>query len=201
MLKFKKLIIFDCDGVLFDSAGSNMEYLLHCLRAINHPPLSTEELRKATYLSVRQFIDQLDLNEENYRKIVEVSRKTNFTPFLQGMTPLFDFEKILVPLKCKYHLAIASNRSRSLAEVVEHFGLLRYFHYTVCALDSPPKPDPSMLIKACEHFQHSVQECIFLGDAIVDYEAARRAGMSFLWVGADVPQPGIASIEECLRYI
>ena len=39
-----KLIVFDCDGVLFDSREANRIYYNDLLKAFNHPPMDDQEL-------------------------------------------------------------------------------------------------------------------------------------------------------------
>ena len=37
-----KLVIFDCDGVMFDSKNANRVYYNHMLEKFGHPPMDAE---------------------------------------------------------------------------------------------------------------------------------------------------------------
>ena len=39
-----KLVIFDCDGVMFDSKNANKQYYNHILEELGYPPMTAEEL-------------------------------------------------------------------------------------------------------------------------------------------------------------
>ena len=42
-----------------------------------------------------------------------------------------------------------------------------------------PKPHPECLLKILEHFQLKPEEAMYIGDAAVDQEVSRRAGVIF----------------------
>jgi phosphoglycolate phosphatase len=182
-LKDKKLLIFDCDGVLFDSYRANIAFFNHCLAQAGHPPLAGDQLDRVAYLSTRQLAHELIPDHGEAERLFRISQETDYTPFIPNLAPLFDFEEVLGPITKTYRTAIASNRGKSLDRLVIHFGLARWFAYRVSTLDAEPKPRPDMLLKCLDHFGVEKDDAVYLGDSPADHEAAVRAGIDFLRVG------------------
>ena len=53
------LVIFDCDGVLFDSAAANIAYYNAVLARLGREPLSEEWSRRAHFLSSHQLYEAM----------------------------------------------------------------------------------------------------------------------------------------------
>ena len=53
------LVIFDCDGVLFDSAAANVAYYNAVLERLGRPPMSEEWGRRAHFLSSQQLYEAM----------------------------------------------------------------------------------------------------------------------------------------------
>ena len=53
------LVIFDCDGVLFDSAGANVAYYNAVLERLGRPPLDEAWSRRAHFLSSHQLYEAM----------------------------------------------------------------------------------------------------------------------------------------------
>lgn len=193
-----QLLIFDCDGVLFDSAESNIAFFNYCLDRAGHGQLDKDFAAKATYMSVGQLLEELPLGRTERERVYAISRSVRFELFFDAMHPLFDFNIVLPALGRHYHLAIASNRSASLGRLIEHFGLKRHFPFSVSALEAPPKPAPEMLLLCCKHFGIPTAETVFLGDSPADLAAALNAGTGFIGVGDHVPEPRVSSAAELI---
>ncbi len=61
--------------------------------------------------------------------------------------------------------------------VLERFGLLPYFNHVQGTDGFPAKPHPDVIFKALEGLHASPADCLFVGDAPADMEAAQRAGV------------------------
>jgi HAD superfamily hydrolase (TIGR01509 family) len=61
--------------------------------------------------------------------------------------------------------------------VLEKFGILGYFDHVQGTDGFPSKPAPDVLLKSIELFGARPEECLMVGDAEPDMEAARRAGV------------------------
>jgi phosphoglycolate phosphatase len=61
--------------------------------------------------------------------------------------------------------------------VLERFGLLQFFDHVQGTDGFPAKPHPDVIFKALEGLGASPDQCLFIGDAPADIEAAHRAGV------------------------
>ena len=61
--------------------------------------------------------------------------------------------------------------------MLEQFGLIQYFDHVQGTDGFPAKPEPDVLFKSIERFGVRPEDCLMVGDAGPDMEAARRAGV------------------------
>lgn len=198
-MRRKRLLIFDCDGVLFDSHGANIAFFNRCLAKGGYPPLEEALEEKVAYMSTRQLIYDLMADTREAERLFRVSQETDYSPFIPGLRPLFDFEDVLGRLSSRHRLAVATNRGRSIERLTAHFGLDRWFDYFASTLDAEPKPDPEMLMKCMARCNVTAGETVYFGDADSDREAAERAGIDFVRVGDGLH--GITSVADLLLNI
>ncbi|HPI89619.1 MAG TPA: HAD family hydrolase [Spirochaetota bacterium] len=201
MLKGKKLLIFDCDGVLISSTPANTAYFNHCLTLAGHPALAEQYSDKVAYMSLEQLIFEIFGDTEEGRRVFNLSKTVPYDPFLDMIEVKFDFNEVLGRLRKNYFLAVASNRGKSLVTLFRHLHLYDYFHYKISARDAEPKPSPDMITRCMWYFGVSAKETIFFGDAVSDREAAQSADVDYCWVGPADEGPSIASVTELLSYL
>ena len=183
-----RAIIFDCDGVLFDSWRANVEYYNAVLTALGRPCLDAEGERLAHALSSPQLFETLFSDSPALiEEARSLARNTDYGPFYRWMVPVPGLHQLLAALKARYHLAMATNRGVTVPGVVRYFGLAPLLDLAVGIYDVPrPKPFPDMLEKCVEHFGIAPREAVYVGDSVSDLEAARAAGTHFIAVG-DLP--------------
>lgn len=199
-LRNKRLIIFDCDGVLIDSHDANLNFFNSCLLQGGHPPLREEDREKVVFMSTRQLMFELFPDTAEAERLFRISQETDYTPFLKDVHPLFDFAGVFDALRSRFHLAMATNRGRSLDRLFNYFKLDTWFEFRISTVDAEPKPHPEMLIKCVDFFGVQNTEAVYLGDTPSDRDAALNAGVDYLWVGGE-NIPGIRSVEELLQFI
>lgn len=62
-------------------------------------------------------------------------------------------------------------------------GLGRHFATIVVSGEvGTQKPEPEILRIACDRINAATERCAYIGDSIVDYQAANGAGISFFWI-------------------
>ncbi len=178
-------VLFDCDGVLFDSWRANVAFYDAVLVAAGAPPLDAEWERRAHVMSSSQLFEALFAGDAELRaRVHEASRATDYGPFYELMQPVEGLEEILGVLKQRYRLGMASNRGRTVLEVVRRFGLDRWFDAAVGARDvERAKPHPDMLLLCAERLNVAPARTLYVGDAVSDLAAAEAAGMQFVAVG------------------
>lgn len=186
-----QLVIFDCDGVMFDSIAANMAYYNDILAHFGHPPMDEDELR---YVHVRHVADSIRYIFRNHQAdypAAEAYRRTlDYTPYLKFMRMEPDLPEFLSFLRPARHTAISTNRSTTMATVLKIFGLNPYFDKVVTALDvTHSKPHPEALHQIFSHFNLGPGDSIYIGDSEVDLEHANAVGLRMI----AFKNPGLAA--------
>ncbi|GAB4333264.1 MAG: HAD-IA family hydrolase [Desulfobulbaceae bacterium] len=178
-----KLVIFDCDGVLFDSREANRAYYNHLLARFDCPPMSEEEVDYVHSHNVTDSVAHIFRKHSHVGKeLVERYRtELDYTPFLKYMImepDLMDFLRIVKP---RHHTAISTNRTTTMPLLLDMFNLRPWFDQVVTAMDTPrPKPAPDALRMILDTLRVGVDEAIYIGDSEVDVEHAGSIGMEMI---------------------
>ena len=177
-----KLVIFDCDGVMFDSKNANRVYYNHMLEKFGHPPMDAEELEYVHMHHVMDSVRHIFRKYPNDLDAAETFRKgLDYTPFLQHMIMEPDLPEFLDFLRPEYKTAISTNRTSTMRSVLEMFRLDDLFDKVVTAFDvAHPKPHPEALHQILAHFGYQVDEAVYIGDSQVDREHTAALGMRLI---------------------
>lgn len=177
-----KLVIFDCDGVMFDSREANRAYYNQILAHFGHPPMDAAEL---DYVHVHHVMASVSHIFRHYPGEIEAAhayrQKLDYAPFLQHMIMEPDLLAFLDYLRPARRTAISTNRTTTMPAILEMFHLAPLFDKVVTAIDvARPKPDPEALHQILAHFGMQAHEAIYIGDSAVDQEHAAGAGMRLI---------------------
>lgn len=177
-----KLVVFDCDGVMFDSRGANRAYYNQIRAHFGHPPMDEEELH---YVHMHQVTDSVRHIFRHYPAELEQAhhyrRQLDYTPFLQYMRMEPDLPDFLRYLRPRRKTAISTNRTTTMALVLRMFGLAEGFDQVVTAQDvANPKPHPEALERILHHFDCRPLEAIYIGDSTVDREHTAAVGVPLI---------------------
>jgi HAD superfamily hydrolase (TIGR01509 family) len=173
-----EVIAFDCDGVMFDSAQSNIDYYNSILIHFGKPRMTQEQFAHAHMHTANEVLGNLFDDPQTLEAAHSYRKKMSYRPFIKGMIMEPDLKGLLEKIRPGCKTAIASNRSDTMQWVLEEHGLTGYFDYVVCALDvKNPKPHPESLIKIVEHFNIKPSQAIYVGDSVLDEMAAKGAGI------------------------
>jgi len=177
-----KLVVFDCDGVMFDSKDSNRKYYNRLLEKFGHPLMNEQE---EDYVHSHNVIDSVNHIFGDYpREIEEVNQyriSVDYTPYLEYMAIESDLKEFLILLKPKFYTAISTNRSTTMGAVMKMHDLGSYFDLVVTSLDvEKPKPHIEALEKILSHFQLSADEAVYIGDSMVDREHTAGVNMRLI---------------------
>jgi phosphoglycolate phosphatase len=170
-----KLIVFDCDGVMFDSRKANTMYYNHLLSHFGLPQMSASE---EEFVHMHNVIDSVCHVFRHYRRpaLDEVHlfrRQGDYAPFLPYMEMEADLVAFLEKTKKKYHLAISTNRTNTMMPLLRSYKLEGYFGKVMTADTAVrPKPAPDALLEILEYFSCLPEEAIFIGDSIIDEQHA-----------------------------
>jgi phosphoglycolate phosphatase len=178
-----RCVIYDCDGVLFDSLENNRRFYNHLCVALGRAPIRDEELPYLHMHTVQQAVPFLfpgkpDLVKKAHEFILTVN-PNDFIPYLK-MEP--NLLQALDALKQRGVLrAINTNRTSSMKSVLDAFSLRPYFEMVVTALDvQNPKPHPESVRRILDAFRLRKEEALFVGDSEIDRRTAEAADIRFV---------------------
>ncbi len=178
-----KLVIFDCDGVMFDSRETNRVYYDQLLAHFNCPPMDSEDVPFIHAANVFDSVAHIFRNHPDVaiEAVHQYREELDYTPFLHSMIIAPDLVEFLETIAPSYHLAISTNRTNTMDMVLDIFKLRAWFELVVTALTAPrPKPAPDGLYMILEHFNCSVDEAIYIGDTGVDRDHCAAVGMELI---------------------
>ncbi|RPJ38240.1 MAG: HAD family hydrolase [Deltaproteobacteria bacterium] len=178
-----RCVIYDCDGVLFDSLENNRRFYNHLCAALGRAPIRDEELPYLHMHTVQEAVQFLfpgtpDLVKKAHEFILTVN-PNDFIPYLKMEPNLLE---ALDALKQRGVLrAINTNRTSSMKSVLDAFSLRPYFEMVVTALDvQNPKPHPESVRRILDAFRLRKEEAVFVGDSEIDRRTAEAADIRFI---------------------
>jgi phosphoglycolate phosphatase len=177
-----KLVIFDCDGVMFDSKDANRKYYNHLLQEFGYPLMDRQE---EDYVHSHNVLDSVAYIFRKYPHEIDrvnaYRQSVDYTPFLKFMRIEPDLKEFLRFLKPQFYTAISTNRTTTMPAVMKMHELDPYFDLVVTALDvQQPKPHAEALLKILGHFDLSADEAIYIGDSVVDLEHTAGVNMRLI---------------------
>ena len=190
----KKLIIFDLDGTLVNSCR-DLATAVNLMRAhYNLPALALEDIRGYVGNGVRMLVTRalqgttVDVNEALQVQIPlyrahAVDQTTLYPGVLEGLKQLRERGDIL---------AVATNKPAESCDIIlKHLGIYDWF-ISVLAADRFPvlKPAPDMITHIMTLAGVTPENTWVVGDNYTDLEAARRAGVSSIFVTYGYGTPG-----------
>jgi HAD superfamily hydrolase (TIGR01509 family) len=164
---------------MFDSREANRAYYGHLRQRFGKPPLTEEEVAFVHAHPAPESVPHIFRAWPGELPAVDAYRATvDYAPFLRLMRIEPDLVPFLATVRRTMRTAISTNRTSTMAAVMETFGLAPWFDLVVTALDAPrPKPHPDMLLMILERLGIPAAEGVFIGDSEVDVEHARSVGM------------------------
>ncbi len=178
-----KLIVFDCDGVMFSSKEANRIYYNSLLDHFGCPPMDDNE---ADFVHSRNVLDSVhhifrNHNQVNSQEVTSYREQLDYTPFLRYMEMEPDLLEFLNLIKPQYNTAISTNRTTTMDNVLDTFELRPWFDMVVTASDvENPKPAPDALNKIMDHFKVKANEIIYIGDSEVDQGHCESVGVDLI---------------------
>ncbi len=183
-MKWKiRCVIYDCDGVLFDSIEANMRLYNDLCSAVGRVPLKEEEIKYVHTHTVYEAVHFIFGEEDGLEKRALESLKQidlrEYVVYLKMEPHLFH---ILNLLKTSGILrVINTNRTTSMKHIMERFHLEPFFDMVVTALDvTHPKPHPESIEKIIQTLNLNKKETVFVGDSEVDQQTAQSSGIKFI---------------------
>jgi len=172
-------IVFDCDGVMFDSMEANRRYYNLVLESLNLGPMDREQELYFHAHVVQDSIARIvppELIQEAHevRKNIDYREVLSFLKPESGLYPLLSTLSA-VGIKC----AVYTNRTTTMDMVLEKFALQQYFYPVVTASMVRAKPHPEGMHKIMHDWGARPREIAYIGDSGVDADTAAASGVPF----------------------
>ena len=199
-----KLVVLDCDGVMFDSREANRAYYGHLRERFGRPPLTEQEVGFVHAHPAPESVPYIfrawpqDLERVNaYRAALD------YTPFLRQMAIEPDLLEFLAAVRPPLLTAISTNRTSTMAAVLDD---LRPRARTSTwssrrSTSSAPSPTPRRCSRSSPRLGVRAEEGIFVGDTQVDVDHAAAVGMPLIAFRSPDLQAAyhVSSFREVLR--
>lgn len=190
-----KLIIYDLDGTLVDSAPDIAAAVNGMRRELGHGEKSLDHIKQwvgngSAMLVKRSLADALGLAPETvpldtFQNAHELFFKhyrlsnglhTAVFPGVRETLQHFHTQKVMQ--------AICTNKPDEFTKVLLKKLQMDVFFQCVVSGDTltVKKPDPAPLIYCAEQCKVSVKDCLMVGDSMTDVKAAKNAGMDVVCV-------------------
>lgn len=198
MVLMVKGALIDLDGTIVDSREAYSEALKRAFTT-----LGVKEFNPTIALEIPRRLEQnLPINklisEVNIEKFLETYLTAYYKITGKKTKPLPNVSKTLEKLSRRLKLALFTMRhvpKENIKREMEKFGLAKYFHCIVTALDTRfPKPSPKAILECSQKLGVATSECVIIGDSVTDIRAGKNAGAKTVAVLS-----GIFSREELER--
>ncbi len=191
-----RLIVFDWDGTLMDSAGKIVSCMRQAIDRLGLPARSEAQMRHIIGLGMHEAIAQLYPEQAIDVAALTAAYRNEFLALNQTPAPLYPgVLAMLDELEARgYWLAVATGKSRiGLDHVLAEMGLDKRFHATRTADETVSKPHPMMLREIMAECGYAAEQTLMVGDTEFDIVMAQAAGVDAVAVR------GGAHPEEHLR--
>ncbi len=176
-------VIYDCDGVLFDSLDANSRLYNYIATSTERGSLSPDELWYCHTHTVYESINHLFKHDGKLeQKALDLLKTVNLGDFVVYLKMEPNLIETLTELKKRnVGRAISTNRTTSMKSIMERFNLDPYFEMVVTALDvKHPKPHPESVEKILAALKYDRKKTLYIGDSGVDRETALSSGVKFI---------------------
>ncbi len=176
-----KAVVFDCDGVMFDTDNANKMYYNGILSHFGRPDMTQEEFKYAHMSPVKEALEYLFRDLDSMEDVLKYCSTLTYDSLIPHMHIEPGLRDLLAKITGRYIKAIATNRSNTMNGVLRYNKLDDEFQLVVTSLDVVhPKPAPDQLDKIANHFRILPSEILYIGDSTTDEQAAIKAGTIFV---------------------
>jgi pyrophosphatase PpaX len=200
-----KAILFDVDGVLFNSFDANIRFYQDMIKIYFNRKISRKKIATTQHLTAEKNIEILVPDAEEKTKIDFLSNiSKDYKRYEKYVKLAKNASPVIKALSKKYKLGIVTGRKKSgVQPKLLAFGLAKYFEIYITVDDyKRPKPHPEPILLAlkkinnktnasqqtdakgvneiCETSKIKPNEAVYIGDTIIDMKSAKAAKTNFI---------------------
>ena len=174
-----KAVVFDLDGVLFDSFDSNVAFYNHIMEHMGKPPVP-EQLKDLVHReSIHGSLRALFGEGPEYKDALAYCSQLDFGPFIKKLKLFPDVHQTMETLARTVRLAVATNRISSTIPALENLDLIRFFEVVVTPADAgASKPQAEFMAYTLDKLSLTRRDVVYVGDSVIDQD---------LCLASDVP--------------
>jgi 2-phosphoglycolate phosphatase len=183
-----KLVIFDFDGTLVDSATGIWATANKMAKKFGKKPFKRALIVSAVGTGLDSFLHDLFPNEEKkmgMKELFKIYRSIYNISYKQGLKIYRNVKETLEFLYAKgLTLAIVSNKLKQYVDGInKEVGISDYFDITLGSGDvKRMKPDPFAVNMLMKKYSVTKKEVLFVGDSQYDVMTARNAGVDCVYL-------------------
>ena len=184
-----KLLLFDYDGTLVDSAkmiiDGTIEAFNRCGLETPKPKEIKAGIGQTLDIAIKSYLPPehkglLDEIIRNYRQwyVEKDLEGTQFEPLFENIKPLLE-----ILHRDGWKLGIATNKSfRGLSRGLLHHEIERFFSIIMTTDNFTPKPDKAMALHALKTLRIKKSEAFMIGDTVYDIDMGKNAKINTIGV-------------------
>lgn len=177
-----KAIIFDLDGTLLDTLQDLTNAVNNALTINNFPIRTIDEIRSfignGTKVLIKRALPHIVDDDTHHKVFTDFqnyykSHINDFTKPYEKIIELLDYLKIN-----GYKIGIISNKDDALTNKMKDLYFSKFVDLAIGTRDfSKTKPNPESTIEMIKYFDLAFEDCLFVGDSLVDIETAKNANV------------------------
>jgi phosphoglycolate phosphatase len=185
-----KLIVFDMDGTLIDTAALIADHMTSAFTGVGLPAPTVAQSRRVIGLSLEVAMSRLAATE--HPEIITALVTSYKEHYWKGLETASDREPLFPGTRAaldRLHsdgetvLGIATGKGlKGVHRILGLHGIATHFTTLQTPDHNPSKPHPGMLLRAMEETGASPAEVVMVGDTIYDIELANAAGVASIGV-------------------
>ena len=192
----KKTILFDLDGTLTDSCEGIINCVIYALERFGLPVPERESLRYFVGPPLHETFIKFGVPADRLEEAVEVYRSRYIPIGKFENTPYAGIEELLGRLVAEGHkLYVATSKPEKLSvEILEHFGLAKYFTLICGASTDRSRSTKEAVIAYLLEQSGDHDQILMVGDTVFDVIGAKMHGIPTLGVSW-----GYGEVEDMLN--
>ena len=176
----KRLVIYDLDGTLVDTAQDIAQAVNHAVTSLGHAPLASREIRAGVGRGVAHLIGQCLQTDDETRIAagVQLFRDYYGAHLVDHSTLYPGTREALDYFRARTQVVLTNKPDPYAQDLLHALGIDGSFAQIVAADGHAPiKPDPSAVFALLEAYGAAPKEALMIGDSPIDVETGRRAGV------------------------